>query len=349
MDIKGTGGKTIDCPDGTQRLEVDCNAVSSLKERVIAANLGIPKIGLGFSGSYEERALGQISESTQQMAVGFEAKCRQYNACAINSAEWTGSEDKIRQQLTTHVDLSQELKDATDDTRAIIGNTIWGNAIPDLAAKQLSIMYALEVKPKDATEFHVHQSGDPLTSGDEFRLRIKTSKTAYVYLLLLSSQAETSQLFPMKEINLSNPIEPGRETLLPDTATGTFELDKVTGTEHLQILASTTPLTDIESRLKELAKLNEASNTSNTEAPKAARQNILKSIGNLLCEGNDAARARGVNLKPTTVDCGGIRTRGVLLKKQVQEGMGTSREKISSVVAEPNDNVVVIQHRIVHI
>lgn len=332
-----TGGNSnteITCSDGTKRIQANCTSVTSLKERVANANLGIPRWGLGFGGQYEERALGQIQESTQHLAVSLESKCRQFNACAISAEEWSIAEANILSQLNRHVELSNQLEN--DNADAQTGDALYTNAVPEQANLRLSVAYSLEFVQDVKGKYAKHTSGTPLASGSKFRIYIRTNQQAFAYILLLSSQGEATTLFPMRGIRLLNPLPGNTDIFIPDTNSGVFSLDEVTGVEHLQVIVSVEPLNDLENRLE---LLQSESNNHRDSVP------LLQTIGNLLCDGKDEARKRGINLEPSAVDCGGVTTRGINLVPL----SNTESTGIDQLVTRPYDNLLIKQHEIKHV
>ena len=320
--VPPTNGGPIECPDGTTRLPIACNSVSALKTRVMDANVGLPSLGLGFGGSYEEKAMGQITESTQHLALRLESDCQKYNACAV-PADAYQSDQKRAEKHVTNVDA---LRSEATPQRA---DAIWENARPDLAANRLDLAYRLEARSPGGA-FRVHTSGEVLHSGDELRLAATVSQPAHLYVLLLSSNGTGDVLFPNTAFQSSNPAPAGTEVLIPPAALGVFALDNVTGEESIQIIASARPLTDIQARLEKMS------------GGKPSKK-VLEKVGNLLCDG---ARTRGVTYKPASVACGGARTRGITYLAKPIAGAANAVNQV--VRARPNDEVIVRQHIIDH-
>ena len=334
--VHNAAGTQFNCPDGTPRTKVDCASISSLKGRVVSANLGIPKIGLGFGGSYDEQAIEQISSSTQALAVSLDAQCQQYNACAIDAATWTQNQ----QRLVQHVNYAEQLT----APNAAVGDAMWANAVPELAAERLSLEYRVETRSASETAFRQHAHGATMMSGDKLRFQIRANRTAHLYILLLSSQGEASQLFPMPGINMVNPLPANAVVTIPDPSSGAvYGLDAVTGKEHIQILASTEPLGDVEQRLAQLQGAPAAG------AAQPSSEQLLSSIGDLLCDG-DAERTRGIVLTKSSAKCGDVTTRGIQLEQAPAAGRtaGQGAPVGSALNARPNDNVIVYQHEIDH-
>lgn len=96
------------------------------------------------------------------------------------------------------------------------------------------------------------REGGILHSYDNFQVHFNTNKETYVYILIFDSKGEAKQLFPDPKISLSNKIVAGREYSVP-TAGQWFWLDENIGIETIYVLASETPLDNIQSILKEMA------------------------------------------------------------------------------------------------
>ncbi len=314
----------VTCPDGSVRPQVDCASDLGLKGRVIDANASLGQIGLGLGARYEERAVGQVTDSTYQLALRLESACKDYNACVTSAEGYTAEASSLRHQLDQHVALVQSLGAGASEEA---GDAVWSNAVPELAAERLSLQYRLEASSGGGATF-VHRDGDPLRSGDEFRVVVRSDRPAYVYILLMSSQGVPSQLFPMPEMGLRNPIQAGGEVSIPDD--GTFALDANPGEESLQILASSRPLSDLEARLQSLAK--------GGETVEQARQGLLGSVGQLLCDAPE--NTRGIVYKKASAACDGRERRGIVYKK--------AKEAVQRVAAGPGDDVIVVQHHIAH-
>jgi hypothetical protein len=236
--------------------------------------------------------------------------------------DYSAQAEQIRTQLTTHVALVEGLPQSASPEA---GDQIWRNAVPELAAQRLEIDVRIEARPKGSNTTIVHDDGQPLKSGDAMRVVVRASVPAHIYILLLASNGEPSVLFPDPRIEQTNPLPAGSEVAIPSD--GTFVLDDVRGDEHLEVLASAQPLTDLEGRIGALAS---------AAKPKRPEDGVLGSIGGLLC---DEGGQRGIEYRKSSASCDGTKQRGIVYRK---EGAAPR------VAARPNDDVIVYQHRIDH-
>jgi len=315
-------GPTADvtCPDGTLRPQIDCSQDVGLKGKVVDANASLGKIGLGIGASYEEGAVGDVTDSTYQLALQLESLCKDYNACVMDPTGYQAASSDIRQQLSDHVRLVGRLQGAGGVPEA--GDAVWSNARPDLASQRIEVDVRVEAVRRGETQAMIHRSADRLTAGDGFRVVLRPSVQSHVYVLLLSSQGEASVLYPSPAMGTRNPAEGGAEIAIPPD--GLFVLDGTPGTETVQLVVSKAPLTDLEARLAAL------------EGGGAAEpKGVLENVGSLLCQ---PGGKRGVTYTKTSAMCDGKKHRGVVYKKSKQP----------KIAAVPGDDVVVLQHVVEH-
>jgi hypothetical protein len=99
------------------------------------------------------------------------------------------------------------------------------------------------------------QSGDRVRPGDAVSLEFRATEPAYVYVLDADEHGETYLLFPQPMFDRANPLPADSTIVLPGTRSGRESAWTVTsrgGREHLLVVASPTPLEELE---RELAAL----------------------------------------------------------------------------------------------
>lgn len=89
--------------------------------------------------------------------------------------------------------------------------------------------------------------GSTLHDGDRIALSLRVTRPAYLYVMQFFPDGTAGVLFPQRA-GEETPIEAGVQRI---PATGWFELDKVTGNEHVYIVASTEPLARADASVKE--------------------------------------------------------------------------------------------------
>lgn len=317
-------------------MQVECDSTQALRQQVLEVNAGLPKIGLGFQGKFEIQALQQVREATEQLAVNLQSICRDYNGCVLDQRRYVEETRWIRERLSQHLQLARQQLQAPS---ALLGDRLWANARPDLARGRLSLEYRLEVATSSGHQNH--QPGEVLSTGDEVRFVLTPSRDAFVYVLLLSSQGSPSLLFPLPEYGLNNPVAGQHAVIAPPPERVRLQLDAVTGVEHLQIIGSVVPLNDLAERLESLR--------TGVKGEAASGPTLLQQVGELICsEAAEAASAPGalIEASRSDVQCNGRRDRGL----HFVEAPDAAQQRPGGVLlaAEPNDEVVIYQHEILH-
>lgn len=319
-------GQTVMC-DNQPRTLVDCSAHANLRHDVVKANAGIKQLGFDVGGGYESAALGQVRESTEQLALQLESACRDYNACVTDANTYLQVKDQVSARLSKHLNLVAEQQ---THPSAALGDAIWSNAVPDQAEQRLVLRY--NVQSRQAGRFVAHASGDALTSGTELRVDIEVNRDAYVYLVLVTPHDNPMALYPNPDLRTQNPLRGTQRVSLPPSGVSLI-LDQHPGVEHLQFIASVNPLPRLEASLEALRVQPRAANTGDTTKLK-----FLQDVGALICK---PKRNTAPHVAGTRVDCDDTPGRGLLLVR-------TDAETDQQVAATPNDDVVVLQHEITH-
>jgi len=316
--------------DGAQRPRVDCSSSRALRSQVLEVNAGLSQIGLGFDGKYETHALQQVRESTEHLALNLESMCEDYNACVLDRERYVEETGRIRELLSRHLRLAAEQRESAAPGR---GDELWSNARPDLARARLSLAYRVEVR--QGSGFRTHHSGETLQTGDEIRFVLEPSRPAFVYVLLLSSQGTSARIFPLPELGLNNPLPEAARVTVPPPERVRLQLDSNTGVEHLQIVASSTPLDGLAAA--------SAPPPPGARAERAQAPRVLREVGQLLCpETPGGALLAGAS----SVACNGRLDRGLQLTSPAAALDPSGGQTV--LAAQPNDDVVVFQHEIVH-
>lgn len=99
------------------------------------------------------------------------------------------------------------------------------------------------------------QSGDHVGPGDQLSLRVRVSRSAWVYVVNEDERGERFLLFPQPLFDRTNPIESDDAVLLPGSVAGTDAAWTVTsagGREHFLVVVSPWPLAELEAELDQL-------------------------------------------------------------------------------------------------
>ncbi|MGV8073953.1 MAG: DUF4384 domain-containing protein [Syntrophobacteraceae bacterium] len=129
-----------------------------------------------------------------------------------------------------------------------------------------------------------------LKSGDKFKMLVEPHTGCYVYVIYNNSQDDVALLFPYSTEMFSSERGVSKKYLIPENNTW-FELDKNIGTETFYLLASDSPLTELEILLTQFQTADAAAK------PETAKQ-ILGEIRRIKKERKEMAAPaeRPVNL-----------------------------------------------------
>lgn len=115
----------------------------------------------------------------------------------------------------------------------------------------LSLVWSLAAitGPENRRTLYALESESVLYSGDKFKMMFQTAQQCYIYIIFEGAGGEILVLHPQDIESLDQPTEPNKRVYIPN-ARDWFILDQNHGTETLYLLASSTPLADLESQLK---------------------------------------------------------------------------------------------------
>jgi hypothetical protein len=133
--------------------------------------------------------------------------------------------------------------------------------------------------------------GAELQSHDNLQIHFTTNKDAYVYVLIFDSKHNVELLFPDPKIKLANNVKSGVEYTVP-SPNEWFWLDENAGTETLYVLASETPLEDIQSLIKGMKTAGVRQKQELSEQVQEKVRSLERGIG-----GISAGRTKGFRLK----------------------------------------------------
>ena len=112
--------------------------------------------------------------------------------------------------------------------------------------------------------------GGTVRSGGKFKIRIQPNSDCYLYVLLYDSLGKTEILFPNAETRMSNAARGGVTYSIPESDNW-YWFDNNPGRETFYLVASYTPLTDLDVILERLRKADGVA----TDSPaRSARKEI---------------------------------------------------------------------------
>lgn len=109
---------------------------------------------------------------------------------------------------------------------------------PSPAAETGPLDVTMRVRAKAGGELRALAPGDTLKSGDFVEMYVKSSRTAFVYLVQFFPDGTAAVLYPQQG---AARVPAGKELRIP-AGTDWFQLDEHTGEEHVYLVASLEPL-----------------------------------------------------------------------------------------------------------
>jgi len=89
------------------------------------------------------------------------------------------------------------------------------------------------------------REGDVVHENDQYQIMVQPFQRCYLYIINRDASGAVYPVFPRDEIITTNPLEPGTEYYFPD-GDNMLAFDDVVGIENFYIVASLSPLNDID-------------------------------------------------------------------------------------------------------
>ena len=113
-----------------------------------------------------------------------------------------------------------------------------------------------------------------LRTNDNLKIYVKPSRDAYIYVLVFDSVGKADMLFPSAQISMNNHVRGGQTYPVPEGGQW-FYLDENTGTENVYVMASLTPMADIDKLLAAMESKGQRQQQDDSKKI-LAQMNVLK-------------------------------------------------------------------------
>ncbi len=124
-----------------------------------------------------------------------------------------------------------------------------GGSAAQAAVAELCLDYSFDVRT--GALWRQLRDDAVVRTGEKFWLRVRPQSDCYVYLLLFDSAGKAEVLFPHPQIHRSNRLRGGVLYILPSATVG-YKLVPPRGVEHLWLVASYEPLTELGNLIQRL-------------------------------------------------------------------------------------------------
>lgn len=327
----------VDCAD-ENRPALDCSTEVSTQSYKSKGGFDVMKLAQSQDGAgYEVKALQRIDEVTETFVTVQSRLCREYNACALDKAEYEAESKEIREQLDQVILLVEKVKSAqSDETRAEALDALYRYAVSsEKRVEEVALRLALEADlPPDAGGQRITvRPGAPLPTDARVWFWVEAMPEAYVYIFQKSARGDLSVLFPDERIGTKNPLAGESRARIPSGDLKFKVNDKDIGIEYVYFAASRKPLASLD---QALARVREGKTTN------ISQDKLLAGFDSLPTTGSVNRRCRGLELDVSPTDC--TRTRGLELDVTGGFGEGSS----IGAVTEPGDDLIVYKFSFEH-
>jgi Domain of unknown function (DUF4384) len=341
--VLASGACTVKSPSnvecaGENRQTIDCSTEVSSQSYKSSGGFDVMKLAQGQDGAgFEVKALQRIDEVTETFVTVQSRLCREYNACALDKAEYEAESKEVHEQLDQVILLVEKVKSAqSDEARAEALDALYRYAVPsEKRVEEVALRLALEADlPADVGGQRITvRPGAPLPTDARVWFWVEAMPEAYVYIFQKSARGDLSILFPDERIGTKNPLASESRARIPSGDLKFKVNDKDLGLEHIYLAASRKPLASLD---EAFARVREGKTTNISQDKLLAGFDSLPAIGSM------NRRCRGLELEKPIEDC--TRTRGLELDVSAGFGEGSS----IGAITEPGDGLVVYKFSFEH-
>lgn len=235
------------CKRGGDPGKIDCDTEIEYQGRVVEGKVEVSKFGASAKTSID--AVRQIDQVVERYLARWKGMCREYNAGVYSKEDYRVESRAMREKMEQLDGMLMQLSNAPDSAAYQAALTaIYQKMVPTEERKTLEVsLRVLAQKPGESAPALV-SSGARLPTGTKVSFELTPSRPAYVYLYQESPAGEVVVLFPDPRIG-RNPLPAGGALQLPPPP-GSFRLNaEDIGTETVHVVASLSPLPQLESTL----------------------------------------------------------------------------------------------------
>ena len=234
------------------RPAIDCSSEIAYEGYEPDDGFGILKLASD-DGKFEEVAIQRISDETERYVAAHTRLCRDYNACAIDKAQYDEQKKEILQLLNPVGPMIVLIQQATTEgERRAALDALYQHTVPEQGRKEeITLVLSMEAELPESAGGGVRtvKPDEPLPTNTRVYFNVEVSTQAYVYIFQNNASSGLTVLFPDERIGTKNPLQANRESRIPNGDLRFRLNDKDIGFEDVYIAASRTPLKDLDEAL----------------------------------------------------------------------------------------------------
>jgi hypothetical protein len=302
---------------------LQCNNPVTYNGKKVGGEVALGSI-FGIEAGGSDIALRDPRPAVEKYYAALSSLCDQLNSGVLDREQYLGRADAL-----THALMGDLNPTGTQEQQF---KSVYQQLVPQTAP---GLELELTMRARDASDGQeqVVRPNQPVPTGARVRFSVRTSQTAHVYMLQKTERDGVTALYPHAQLALQNPLEAGRVYEIPPAAEQWFSVNgEDIGIENVYVIASLSPLDQVESALARLAAESGPININQIEA--------LKPLTTLQpgFTGKDCG-ARGLELVGPRPSC--TRTRGLVLVGGKDNLAPEARPSLSlKVQASPGDSLI---------
>jgi len=313
----------ITCPDGVQRVQIDCSSEIDYQGRNTKGSASFKAL---FAGDFSttETLLRTPPKEIELYIAAQRRLCRRYNACIVNAADF----DRRSQDLSREILMGKN----PNSSEKIAMKVITSRLSPQGAGRlDLSVDLKMWASTPDGQD-HIVRPHMPVPSGATIKFDVMVNQTAYLYMFQRTQADGVTALYPHPDLNLRNPILPNQVYSIPPERDRFRVNEQDLGMERVYIIVSLTEREDLKSAVARFAA---------GDGGGLAGQQALSGLAGLGAPGKTHCATRGLVLEKST-GAGCALSRGLVLIGGRRDVKAKSPPAVSlRVQTDPGDSMIV--------
>lgn len=302
---------------------LQCNNPVSYDGKKVGGEVALGSI-FGIEAGGSDIALRDPRPAVESYYAAISSLCEQLNSGVLEKEQYVARADALTHRLMGDLNPTGSQEQAFQ--------AVYQQLVPQ-AGPGLELELVMRAQPASGGAERVIRPNEPVPTGARVRFSVRTSSSAHVYMLQKTQRDGVTALYPHAQLALNNPLEAGRVYEIPPTAEQWFSVNaEDVGIENVYVVASLTPLSDLEAALAQLGSAQGAVNINQIEA--------LQPLTTLKpgFTGKDCG-ARGLELAGARPSC--TRTRGLVLVGAKDNLVPDARPAVSlKVRTSPADSMI---------
>lgn len=255
------------CPE-TRRMP--CDPEFKWESRDFALELEGAKFGKVDLGT-SKKAIREVDGRVQRFAVEWGRLCREWNAGALDQTSFSRRSEAISEKMARLDELLALLTNAPSEAAYLEGlRMAYGTmAEPTQPVVDLQVDLAVMAKRPSDGDYAVTPPNASLPTGTKLQFVVNSSLAAHVYIYQVDAKGGILPLFPDTRLPVTNPVPAATPLRIP-SGQASFKLnDQDVGTEHVHVVASTTPMTELQTGISQAGSNPTATTTEQLDCASA--------------------------------------------------------------------------------